>query len=93
MQRLGLIIIIICALCACARKATVCGVPVQGTPWELAAAIHDEGDGTFVPEAVEYIGTTKAIIIGWSLPAEQPDTIFCDVVEGKVVAAHLFTEE
>ena len=88
---------IICAfLCACGGTRCadrICGVPVHGTPWQLAAAIHDDGDGTFVPAAVDYIGSSKAIIAGWSLTHDRPDTIFCDLKEGKVIAAHLFNEE
>ena len=42
----------------------VCGVPVKGTPWELAATVADHGDGTFVPESVE-VFSGKAYIRGW----------------------------
>ena len=42
----------------------VCGVPVKGTPWELAATVADHGEGGFVPECVEIYGT-KAYIKGW----------------------------
>lgn len=70
------------------REKTVCGVPVKGTPWEFAAAIHDKGDGTFMPETVdEYRG--KAYIRGWVLPDELPAVVVCDVQEGKVVEAVL----
>lgn len=51
----GIIIaaLIVLSVSGCRRqKDIVCGVPVQGTPWELAAAIHDYGDGHFVPECV-----------------------------------------
>ena len=74
-------------MCACARKATVCGVPVEGSPWALAARIYDAGDRTFLPESIEFAGQSKAYIIGWSFPSEQPDTIFCDLRDGKVVHA------
>ena len=74
-------------MCACARKATVCGVPVQGSPWALAARIYDDGDRTFLPESVECVCQTKAYIIGWSLPSERPDTIFCDLHNGQVTHA------
>ena len=93
-----ILLLLACALlCACGgadkRADRVCGVPVGGTPWEFAAAVHDRGDRTFVPESVVLIGQTKAYIVGWTLPSEQPDTIFCDLIDGKVVAAHLFTVE
>ena len=79
--------VLVCALCACTRKATVCGVPVEGSPWALAARIYDHGDRTFLPESVEFAGQSKAYIIGYSLPSEQPDTIFCDLRDGEVVHA------
>ena len=70
----------------------ICGVPVQGTPWELAARIHDHGNGTFLPECVDMCGQSKAFICGWSLPTEQRDTIICDLVNGKVVSAVVMSE-
>lgn len=93
LRRYGLIISIVCALCACARKAVVCGVQYEGrTPWELAAAIDARGDRSFAPQSVQFIGQSKAMIIGWSLPAEQPDTIFLDLKDGKVTHAILGSE-
>ena len=73
---------------ACNRqRCTVCGVSVEGgTPWELAAAIHDRGDGSFVPVSVEEF-STKAYIHGYTLPDEQPAQVVCDVEKGKVVHA------
>ena len=72
---------------ACNRqRCTVCGVSVEGTPWELAAAIHDRGDGSFVPVSVEKF-STKAYIHGYTLPDEQPAQVVCDVEKGKVVHA------
>ena len=84
---------IICALAlllvGCRPKATVCGVPVSGTPWELAAAIHDHGDGSFVPVSVnEY--SDKAYISGYFLPDETPAHIVCDVQDGEVVMAVVY---
>ena len=70
----------------------ICGVPVQGTPWELAARIHDHGNGTFLPECVDMCGQSKAFICGWSLPTEQRDTIICDLKDGKVVSAVIMSE-
>ena len=67
----------------------MCGVSVEGTPWELAAAIHDKGNGTFVPVSVEEF-STKAYIHGYTLPDEQPAQVVCDVKEGKVVWAEIY---
>ena len=105
MRRYWLIIIIVSALCGCARKAVICGVPVQGTPWQLAASIHDNGDGTFVPQCVDLVTTTKAYISGYllpdaltdslgnPLPTEQPATLICDLSEkGEVCSAVLHCE-
>lgn len=77
---------------ACAPKASVCGVPVQGTPWELAAAVHDHGDGTFAPVTV-YEYDTKAYIDGYLMPSEQPAEIVCDLADGKVVYAALYSKD
>ena len=75
---------------ACNRqRCAVCGVSVEGTPWELAAAIHDKGNGTFVPVSVEEF-STKAYIHGYTLPDEQPAQVVCDVKEGKVVWAEIY---
>lgn len=67
----------------------MCGVAVEGTPWELAAAIHDRGDGSFVPVSVDEY-RTKAYIHGYTLPDEQPAQVVCDVKEGKVVWAEIY---
>lgn len=76
---------------ACNRqRCTVCGVSVEGTPWELAAAIHDRGDCSFVPVSVDEY-RTKAYIQGYTLPDEQPAQVVCDVKEGKVVWAEIYT--
>lgn len=99
----------VCALAlmftGCRQRQTICGVPVKGTPWELAAAINDKGDKTFIPETVtEY--TQKAYIKGWlntnlletpynDVPYDDgllPATIACDLVDGQVVAAIINTE-
>lgn len=83
----------------------VCGVPVKGTPWELAATVADHGDGTFVPESVE-VFSGKAYIKGWynSNVTAQPYTakpyddgflpaqIVCDVADGHVTHAWLDCE-
>ena len=77
---------------ACNRqRCAVCGVSVEGTPWELAAAIHDNGNGTFVPVSVKEF-STKAYIHGYTLPDEQPAQVVCDVKEGKVVWAVMESE-
>lgn len=98
------------ALLSCTRyteeEATlVCGVPVKGTPWQLAAAIHDTGDHTFFPEEV-HCGNAKAYIYGWynthatdhpytAEPYEDgllPAMVVCDVLDGKVKNAVLYCE-
>ena len=76
---------------ACNRqRCTVCGVSVASTPWELAAAIHDRGECSFVPVSVEEF-STKAYIHGYTLPDEQPAQVVCDVEKGKVVWAEIYT--
>ena len=87
--------LLLCALAllfvSCHPKATVCGVPYEGkTPWELAAAIHDDGDGTFAPVNV-YDWTDKAYIAGFLLPSETPAHIVCDLEDGQVVMAVVYT--
>ena len=91
---------------ACNRqRCAVCGVSVEGTPWELAAAIHDKGNGTFVPVSVEEY-EDKAYIKGWldtngsekpyrELPYDDgyvPAEIICDVENGSVTHALLYCE-
>ena len=83
----------------------VCGVPVKGTPWELAATVADHGDGTFVPESVE-VFSGKAYIKGWynsNVTAQHytaepyddgflPAQIVCDVADVHVTHAWLDCE-
>ena len=91
---------------ACNRqRCAVCGVSVEGTPWELAAAIHDNGNGTFVPVSVEEY-EDKAYIKGWLdtngttepyrvAPYDDgllPAQISCDVENGHVTHAVLYCE-
>ena len=78
--------------CASSSRPTVCGVPVQGSPWQLAVSIHDNGDGTFVPQCVDLVTTTKAYISGYLLPDEHPATLICDLENGQVVCAVLHCE-
>ena len=86
------ILLLVLTLGACTHRVSVCGVPAKGTPWELAAAIHDHGDGTFVPVTV-YEYDTKAYIDGYLLPSEEPAEIVCDLEKGKVVYASLYEKE
>ncbi len=88
--------------CASSSCPTVCGVPVQGTPWQLAASIHDNGDGTFMPTCIDQITTTKAYISGYllrdslgnPLPTEQPATLICDLSDkGEVCGVVLDNEQ
>ena len=83
----------------------VCGVPVKGTPWDLAATVADHGEGGFVPECVEIYGT-KAYIKGWidtngwdepyrDEPYDDgllPAEITCDLDNGQVTHALLYCE-
>ncbi len=86
-------VVLLCSACRHQSPQTICGVPVQGTPWQLAAAIHDSGDGTFIVESVDLITETKAYISGWLPPDELPAQIICDLSsKGEVTAAVLHCE-
>ena len=65
-------------------------MPYEGkTPWELAAMIHANACGTFVPVSVnEY--SDKAYISGYLLPDETPAHIVCDLADGQVVMAVVY---
>lgn len=110
MKRLIFIVICATALCACTRyteqdATRVCGVPVKGTPWELAATVAGHGVGGFVPECVE-VYEDKAYIKGWLdtngttepyrvAPYDDgllPAQISCDVEDGQVTHAVLYCE-
>lgn len=83
----------------------VCGVPVKGTAWGLAASVADNGDGSFIPECVE-VYEEKAYIKGWidtngmeepyrELPYDDgyvPAEIICDVENCTVTHALLYCE-
>jgi len=66
---------VLCFLTACTStdqhpSKVVCGIQLHGqTPWQLAAAIHDTGDQTFLPETVSQLtfqdGKGKAYIEGY----------------------------
>ena len=98
------------ALCACNRyteadATRVCGVPVKGTPWELASTLASQREGGFVPECVE-VYEDKAYIKGWLdtnganepyrvAPYDDgllPAQISCDVEDGHVTHAVLYCE-
>ena len=98
MRKVLLISTLLVILSACGRyteedQTLVCGVPVKGTPWQLAAAIHDKGDGSFEPETVwEY--KKKAYIDGFLRDENQtPAQVVCDVKNGKVTHAFVYCEE
>ena len=110
MKRFLFIVICATALCSCGKyseqNATrVCGVPVKGTPWELAATVADHGEGGFIPESVT-VYKNKAYIKGyidtngWEEPYRElpyddgfvPAQISCDVVDGHVTHALLYCE-
>ena len=103
-------ILLILLASSCARytqedATLVCGVKVTGTPWELAASINDNGDGTFIPEKVD-VYTDKAYIDGWfntnvtdnpytAEPYDDgfvPAQVVCDVKDGKVTHAIVYSE-
>ena len=107
---LSILCITALALCSCKRyteadATRVCGVPVKGTPWELAATVAGHGVGGFVPECVEAYAD-KAYIKGWldtngwekpyrELPYDDgflPAQIVCDVESGNVTHALLYCE-
>ena len=88
--------------CASSSRPTVCGVPVQGSPWQLAASIHDNGNHSFEPTCVDLVTTTKAYISGYlfadslgnPLPTEQPATLICDLSpKGEVCGVVLDNEQ
>ena len=100
-----IIIGILVCLSSCRTSSCDCvvGVPVRGTAWQLAAAIHDKGDGSFLPEAV-HVYQDKAYIEGWydtNRTAEPytaepyddgllPARIVCDIVNNQVVHACVY---
>lgn len=105
MKNLGLLVVIILSFCGCNRNVkTICGVPVQGTPWELAAAINDKGDQSFFPESVYEVSDNKAYISGVVDPRAidpsfipspddggyLPAEIVCEVKDGQVVDAFIY---
>ena len=98
------------ALLSCTRYSEedatlVCGVPVKGTPWELASALASQCEGGFVPECVE-VYADKAYIKGWidtngwekpyrELPYDDgflQAQISCDIKDGQVTHALLYCE-
>jgi hypothetical protein len=94
-----------CSNCSEKDGTLVCGVPVKGTAWELAATVASHGEGGFVPECVEQYAD-KAYIKGWidtngwekpyrELPYDDgyvPAEIICDVENGSVTHALLYCE-
>lgn len=94
-----------CSNCSEKEKTMVCGVPVKGTAWELAASIANNGDGSFIPECVD-VNQNKAYIQGWvntndteneyrKEPYEDgyvPARIVCDIENGKVTHALVYCE-
>ena len=110
MKQLFSILFIALALSACkhyseADATRVCGVPVKGTPWELAATVAAHGEGGFVPECVT-VYADKAYIKGWLdtngttepyhvAPYDDgyvPAEIWCDLSNGQVTHAGLNCE-
>lgn len=76
------------ALSSCHRQQSyICGVPVKGTPWELATAIADHGDGTFIPGCVYRVYEDETFIEGWYEEEEDPPYLWLQVKNGQVVKA------
>ena len=76
------------SLCCCtsSRRPTICGVPVQGTPWQFAASIHDNISGYLVPDAL-------LDSLGNPLSADRPATLICDLTpSGEVCGAAIHCE-
>jgi hypothetical protein len=109
-KKIGYIVVLVSFLCACNRYSEqdatrVCGVPVKGTPWELASTLASQREGGFVPECVEIYGD-KAYIRGWLdtngtnepyrvAPYDDgllPAEIVCDLDNGQVTHAGLYCE-
>ena len=94
-----------CSNCSEKDGTFVCGVPVKGTAWELAASVADDGDGSFIPESVD-VYQDKAYIKGWlntnnteneyrEEPYDDgylPAQIVCDIENGKVTHALVYCE-
>lgn len=109
-KKIVYIVVLVSSLCACARytekdATRVCGVPVKGTPWELASTLASQREGGFAPECVE-VYEDKAYIKGWLdtngttepyrvAPYDDglvPAEIVCDLSKGQVTRAGLFCE-
>ena len=104
-KRLIIFLLLSLTLGACAHRATVCGVPCTGTPWELASTLASQREGGFVPECVE-VYEDKAYIKGWLdtngtnepyrvAPYDDgllPAEIVCDLANGQVTHAGLHCE-
>ena len=97
-QRALLLLPLFLSIVGCSKPSeTICGVPVQGTPWELAAAIADKGDGTFHPVAVQdRILKDRVFIEGVMYEcsdAEEERIIVCHINdEGKVIQAYMVND-
>ena len=102
------------ALCAvvllcggCRQRATFGGVVVQGTPWGFAMALDEQGDGSFLPQCVEWSSYNSAVISGWydtcatlprdSVPADldsyAPTRIMCDLHNGRIVHIAVYCDD
>ncbi len=95
MRKGVLILLVVLAFCGCYHPTkTICGVPVQGTPWELAASVADYGDGTFMPESVLLAKEDEALIDGWNgMNTDHPYEAFihCKLRNNVVVEATIKT--
>ena len=97
-------VVLLCG--ACRPRATFGGVVVQGSPWSFAAALDEEGDGSFQPQCVERI-YNMAVISGWydtcatlprgSVPADldsyAPARIMCDLQFDRIVHIAVYCDD
>lgn len=109
MKRQLLILAAVCMLCSGCNHYSekdgtlVCGVPVKGSPWELAAQIAKSNDVYFIPQNVS-VYEKKAYIKGylntnkWNTPHREvpyqdgflPAEIWCELEDGQVIKAKLY---
>ncbi len=88
MKKVAILLVAFMAFCCCQRNGKeVCGVAVKGSPWELAAAISDKGDGSFHVESVDVYEASEPYDDGL-VPAE----VVCDLTNGKVTDAFLYSK-
>lgn len=89
-----LVLLLVFAGCNITPRKYICGVPVEGSPWQLAASVADYGDGTFIPECVLLAKEDEALIEGWNAvntDHEYQAFIHCKLRNNIVVEATIKT--